>query len=89
MEAGEIVTRLRAVEKELENARSFRHTLRDTQAAQATELAVLHTTLESIQEDLKELKEQGKWTLRGAWALAATFLIFAISLAAVVVSLTQ
>lgn len=54
-----------------------------------TQLKVLHTEFEAQREDMKELKGQMKWVLRGLWLAAATFLTFTIALATLVVSLSH
>lgn len=65
--------RLRQIDVELRNNTEFRHELRGKQAAQDTRQAVVSKEVEGIREDIGELKEQGKWVIRGLVAATITF----------------
>jgi len=63
--------------------------LRGEQANQKIEIAVIHTELAGAREDIAEMKDdfsgQLTWVRRGLWAAAATFLMFVIALATLIV----
>lgn len=56
-----------------------------------TEIAVIHTELRGAREDIAEMKKdfsgQLTWVRRGLWAAAATFTMFVVALATLIVQL--
>lgn len=59
--------------------------LRNAQAAQGTEIAVIHTELAGISEDFVELKNDMKWIKRGLFGAIAVGLMFTVAVATLVV----
>lgn len=85
MEAnGAVEFRLRNAEQRLDATHNSITVLRDSSARHETKISVITTELRETREDISEIKDQLKWVLRGLWAAAASFLMFAVALAALV-----
>ena len=85
MEAlGVLEERVRQSERRIDANHDSLATLRNANAEQNVKLAVVSADLEDIHGDLDEIKGQLRWVLRGLWAAAATFLMFAVALAGLV-----
>jgi peptidoglycan hydrolase CwlO-like protein len=86
-----IQERLRNVDVRLQANHDSIATLRGKQAAQDVDIAVMHTELREVREDIRELKQnveaQMAWVRRGLWIAAGTFLMFVIALAGLVATL--
>lgn len=63
--------------------------LRGKQSTQQIDIAVMHTELAGVREDISEMKAdfsgQLTWVRRGLWAAAATFTMFVVALATLIV----
>jgi hypothetical protein len=81
MEAlGILQERVRSNERRIDaNHDSVAH-LRAAATTQEVKIAVISADLEDIHDDLGEIKGQLRWVLRGLWAAAGTFLMFAVAL---------
>jgi hypothetical protein len=87
MEAlGAIQERVRNAERRLDSNHESINVLRGHVGTQDVKVAVISADLEDIHEDILEVKGQLKWVLRGLWAAAATFLMFAVALAGMVLN---
>jgi hypothetical protein len=85
MEAlGTLQERIRNNERRIDANHDSLAVLRGAAASQETKIAVMSADLEDIHEDLGEIKGQLKWVLRGLWAGAATFLMFAVAVAGLI-----
>lgn len=87
-----IDSRLREHDRRLDANHDSIGGLRGHQAKQDIDIAVMHTELAGVREDISELKgnveSQMAWVRRGLWAAAGTFLMFVVALAALIVSLS-
>lgn len=87
-ELGVLTERVRNNEKRIEANHDSLAFLRGSVAKQDVRIAVISSDIEDIREDVGEIKGQLKWVLRGLWAAAATFLMTAVGLATLIVSLS-
>jgi chromosome segregation ATPase len=76
--------RLRGYETRIEANHDSIKSIRGRVGDHDVKLAVIAADLEDIHEDVREIKGQLKWVLRGLWAAAATFLMFALGVAGLI-----
>lgn len=83
--------RLREHDRRLDASHDSIGGLRAGQAKQAVEIAVMHTELSGVREDISELKgnveSQMAWVRRGLWVAAGTFLTFILAIAGLIATL--
>lgn len=95
MEASAIEVRLRNHEARLEASHRSISVLRDASARHETEIKVTGTELRETREDIADMKtelaaaraeQRGEmvWVRRGLWAAAATFTMFVVALATLI-----
>lgn len=80
---------VRGLDRRVEAMHTGLGTVRGNIGTHSNELGVLHTEIGNISDDIGELKGQMKWVLRGLWLAAATFTTFTVSLAVLIVSVTN
>jgi septal ring factor EnvC (AmiA/AmiB activator) len=88
MEASATEIRLRNHESRIEANHDSLATLRSDSAGHDRDIAVIATELRETREDLGEIRKELAWVKRGLWAAAATFLMFFVAAASLLVSLS-
>ena len=99
MEASAVELRLRNHETRLDANHDSIAKLREKSAAHDTEIKVITTELRETREDIGEMriamekqrqeqKDEMAWIRRGLWAAAATFLMFFIAAASLLLNLS-
>jgi septal ring factor EnvC (AmiA/AmiB activator) len=88
MEASAIEIRLRQHEERLTANHDSVSKLRDVSANHETRISVITTELRETRDDLSEIRRELTWVKRGLWAAAATFLMFFVASASLLLSLS-
>lgn len=87
MEVAALQERLRGLENRTDANHNGLAEQRNANARQDKEIAVTHIELEGVREDLHEIRAQMKWVMRGLWAAAATFTVFFLGVAGLVLQI--
>jgi chromosome segregation ATPase len=80
--------RLRDHDRRLEANHDSLKEIRVSNASHETKISVITTELRETREDLSEIRRELTWVKRGLWAAAATFLMFFVAAASLLLSLS-